>query len=318
MGQIKYPQKREIQGPWIISQEDFESLHKIAITIDELLRKSWKNQIESEVYSENKESSEDEIQALIKSRENRTFGNKHEVRCELTSRDETKLLDTSVIGLIKDGSLKNFSPKEFRLNIVHGSSYENNFDLRVSSLYDGGLKYEIECFDSSIKDEIQYEIDKWIEKLKPKKLLQLWSNYGDFIAASFFIPLLILIVFSFLTSNTSYKDLLKSEAGKIISEGVNEKNRDTAIEILLKFQSGFVPMDFEKQEKPKNPVLIRVFFVGFFIFLISIIRPKTTLGLGKLKQLLFFYKFWIKLVTYTLPSILILTPFWRTITSWLY
>jgi hypothetical protein len=54
MGKIIYPQKKEIKGPWLIDQDNFESLNIVIETIDDLLSKSWINQIEIEVKEQNK------------------------------------------------------------------------------------------------------------------------------------------------------------------------------------------------------------------------------------------------------------------------
>ena len=54
MGKIIYPQKKEIKGLWLIDQDNFESLNIVIETIDDLLSKSWINQIEIEVKEQNK------------------------------------------------------------------------------------------------------------------------------------------------------------------------------------------------------------------------------------------------------------------------
>ncbi|MEM6517597.1 MAG: hypothetical protein AAF688_15555, partial [Bacteroidota bacterium] len=91
-----------------------------------------------------------------------------------------------------------------------------------------------------------------------------------------------------------------------------------ALELLIKSKSGYRPDDFVPVEKPNDPIWIRLFAVAIFIYIASIFRPKTLLGLGKMKNKLVLYKIWIKLVLVTLPAILILGPFWETIVKWFY
>lgn len=317
MGQLQYPHQKEIKGPWLINQEDFENLDKVILKIDSFLKQSWKSQIKTEVYSDNSNLSEEELEILILERENRPFGNEHEKKCRFKTKDEHILSDSELIGLLKDSSLKTLSPKEFHANIVHGD-YHNKFDFRISDSYNE-LRYEIECFDSNIKEEIQYEIDKWIDKLKPNRALQFWSNYGDFFVYTLFAPLIVLAIFSFfINSYSTYSDVLRGQAYEIINHGIDSTNRDEAIELLLKSESGYAPRDFVSVKKPKNPLFMRLLIIGIFVYVVSIIRPKTTIGVGKMKQKLIFYKFWIKFVTITLPTILIIAPFWKTITNWLY
>lgn len=318
MGHLQYPQKREIKGPWLICQEDLEKLDVVLLNIDALIKKSWESQIQIEVYSENSNATKEELENLINERKDRSYGNVHEKKCEFITKDEHKLLDVGIMGLLRDNTLKTLSPREFHANIVHGAYYQNKFDLRISDLYRGDLRYEIECFDSSIRDEVQYEIDKWIDKLKPNRVLQFWSNYSDLFVWFLLFPLIFLGVFGVSTSFSSYSDVLKTEASEIINHGIDSTNRDAAIVLLLKSESGYIPKDFIRIKKPMNPVFLKLLILGIVIYIFSFFPPKTTIGVGKMKQRLVFYKFWIKLVTVTLPTILILAPFWKTITNWLY
>jgi hypothetical protein len=318
MGKIIYPQKKEIKGPWLIDQDNFESLNIVIETIDDLLSKSWINQIEIEVKEQNKNVSEDESNKLIEDRKNRNYSNKHIKKCEITSKDETKLSDESILGILKDKTLEKLNPKSFSVSIIHGTYYENSFDLKVSNLYQGELRYDINCFDPSIQNEIQYEIDKWIDKRKPNRALQVWSNYGDLIIFTFIVPLFLLAIQSFSTSFTTYQESLSSEMLELAKTGVNEINRDLALELMLKSKSGYVPSSFEPIEKPNNPIWIRLFVVSVFIYIVSIFRPKTLIELGEMKNKLAIYNIWIKLVLVTLPAILILGPFWKIIVKWFY
>lgn len=105
---------------------------------------------------------------------------------------------------------------------------------------------------------------------------------------------------------------------ELAKEGINETNRDLALELLVKSQSGFRPNDFVPQEKSNDPIWIRILAVILFVFIAAIFRPKTLIGLGKMKNVLNVYKIWIKLVLITLPTVLVIAPFWKTIVKWFY
>lgn len=49
MGQILHPQKKEIKGPWLLNQEDFESLNNVIQNIDDFLYQSWLENIKSDI-----------------------------------------------------------------------------------------------------------------------------------------------------------------------------------------------------------------------------------------------------------------------------
>ncbi|WP_299103565.1 hypothetical protein [uncultured Winogradskyella sp.] len=176
MGQIIHPQKREIKGPWLLNQDDFEALNSVIENIDNLLYQSWLGKIESDVKNENKKITEEELNKLVEENKSKSWYDKHITECEITSQDETKLSDKSILGLLKDQTLSTLKPKSFNVKLRHGGIFENSFELKVSNFYKGELSYDISCYDLNIKDEIQYEIDRWIEKRKPNRALQLWSN----------------------------------------------------------------------------------------------------------------------------------------------
>ena len=318
MGQIIHPQKKEIKGPWLLNHDDFEALDGVIQSIDSFLYQSWLEKIKSDIQNENKEISEEELNKRVEDSKTKSWYYKHVKECQLTSKDETKLSDESVLGLLKDQTLSSLKPKSFTVKIRHGGIIENSFELKISNFYKGELSYDISCYDPSIKDEIQYEIDKWIDKRKPNRALQIWSNYGDLITFTFIVPIILLGIESFSTSYTTYQETLVLEMFELAKEGINETNRDMAIELLIKSKSGYRPDDFNPIEKPNNPIWIRLFAVSVFIYIASYFRPKTLIGLGKMKSKLVIYKVWIKLVLITLPAILILGPFWKTIVKWFY
>jgi len=318
MGQIIHPQKKELKGPWLLNQDDFESLNSVIDKIDVLLEKSWLDNIKFDLQKKYKQIREEELDKRFEETKNERLFDKHEIECLIVSKDETKLSDKSILGLLKDQSLSSLKPKSFNVKIRHGGNYENSFELKISNFYKGELSYEINCYDSNIKDEIQYEIDKWIEKHKPNSVLQVWSNYGSSITFILLVPFILLGIHAFSTSYTTYQETLRLEMFELVKQGINEANRDLAIELLIKSKSGYLPDDFVPIEKSKSPIWIRLFAVAAFIYIASFFRPKTLIGLGKMKKTLFFYKFWIKLVLVTLPAFLIFGPFWKSIVNWFY
>lgn len=318
MGKIIHPQKKEIKGPWLLSQDDFKSLNIVLENINNLLYQYWLSGVENIIKDENNEISDEELALAIEDKKKQRWNEAHKTHCEITSKDGIKLTDETILGLLKDKSLINLKPTAFRCNIQHGGIYENSFELKISNFYKGSLEYDIECSDAQTKNEIQYEIDNWIDKRKPNIALQFWSNYGFLIIFTFIVPLVMLAYNSFSTSYTTYDETLRLEMYELGQVGVNESNRDLALELILKSKSGYRPNDFELIEKPTNPLWIRLFVVAIFIYIISIFRPKTLLGLGLNKTKLNIYKFWIKFVMFTLPAVVIIGPFWKFIVKWLY
>lgn len=326
MGQLHYPQKREINGPWILDKEDLEELDNVITEIDVYLKDSWNQSTGDKFYTSRSDNppTEIEIQKHIIEKEKESFNNKHFVKCELKTKDGYKLSDQSILGLLKSNELKTLAPNGLNINIVHGAYYEHSFDLNVSNLYSGELEYKIECSDSNIRNEIQYSIDNWIDSKKPSKLLQFWSNYGDFFAYLLFVPLIILLWSTFKPSETNYStysSTMRTEAFEIIEAGVDSTNMHSAIDLLLKSESNYVPSNFKPVQiptEPRNPIYLKILVVAIFVYLVSLIRPKTTIGIGKMKEKMTYHKIWIKFVMITLPGVLIISPLWNFIYDWIF
>lgn len=317
MGQLKYPQERKCDGPWLLDREDLEELHKIILVIDNLLKKSWELEVHSKVHSYNQDAPEEELALMVqKEKEKRTY--KHEVSCNLISTDGASLTDNHLLNLLKDNALKNLKPKELHIKVNHGMYSENKFDFRISDLYSGDLRYEVECFDSNIKNDVQYEVDRWIDKRTPKKVIQYWTEYGVYGIFPLLVPILLLAIYAFSTSYSSYNTELISQSHQLIENGIDSSNVNEAIELMMKYNLGYVPKDYAYIEQPRNPIYLRLSWVSIFLVLTLLVRPKTTIGIGKMTTTLTFYRYWIRLITVILPAVLILGPFWQFIIDLIY
>ena len=298
MGQLQYPTEREFHGPWLFNQDDFEELDIIINKIDSQLFNSF-----------NKEFEGDDIKK-------RYNYDRREKKFQLNFKNGSRLTDESIKGLLKDRATLDHKPEKFYANIEYG--YNNRFKFEISNIYGGQLNYDLICSDLSVKDEMQYEMDRWLERKTPAKFLKFWTDLGPIIGMFLFAILVFLSLFTFTKSYYSYKEILIDKSHKILGKGIDSINRDKAIELLLMIETNYEPEGFVAKEKPKSPIFVRLLVLGLFLFVVSIIRPRTTIGLGKRKLTYNFYKYWIKFVTITLPVALIIAPFWQMIIEWLY
>ena len=170
-----------------------------------------------------------------------------------------------------------------------------------------GLQYKLDCYDPSIQDDLRYEVQGWIEENKPKKASQLWLKYGSLI----FMFSLILVWFTlYLASQpqeVSSLDVYQEEITSLIEEGVNESNSNRVLELLLLLNINHVPEEYDI--KPiYNYGLLRIAVLGIIIVLLSIYPPKTTIGVGRDKKKIFYYRWYIRIVLISVPTLFIITP----------
>lgn len=287
MSKLFIPAEQEIKGPWLLSQIDFENLDKIIDTIFEKLMTALNDEMSlyPEAYKYNKLKLKKSI--------------------ILTSKNKTELLDNTLIGILKDQKLNDLQPDELFIEV--GERYSGFvFLLSISPENDGALDYSVECINEEIKDEIKYVIDRWIEDLKPNKLSQIWSNtLPGFLTFFGILWFIILLSGLFDAPSDNFKKDLKIQADSLISNGIDINNQNEAIEIILKLQTEYTPKNIN-DKRTLQPKVLKLLIISIFCFIVLIITPKTTIGLGKYKQKIKFYKFWNKFVLIIIPSLIIL------------
>lgn len=316
MGTLHYPNNKTEEGPWLVGDKEFESLSELSIKVEELLVDSRKLQIESEAYQKHPELDAKDLAATIQ-KELDEGNNKFKSEYLFQTKDGKVLKDSALSGLLKDESLDLLAPTLFKMEA--GFRYDNNFDLRIERRF-GELSYSVNCYDTKIQRDIKHEIDKWIKSIRPKKYIKIWTN--SFFVTEFlssFLPFAVaIIVLYFISPIITYEDYLKEQSRIMIENGIDSTNRDRAIELILKLNSDYSEQEFTPPKKERNPRLLKVAVILFIIWIVAANSPKTTIGLGKLRQRLVYYRLWIKLVTYTLPLLLFVTPFLDKITNWLW
>ena len=210
--------------------------------------------------------------------------------------------------IAKTPSLK---PRELMIKTTQGS-IENEFSLILNSNAgegDSELEYRIKCIDDEIQGEIKVLIDKWVRENRPNKFLQLWINkIVVFVWLFGFLAVIVsgLSINETVSYDDNFKGELKKSAYNLIERGISNENLDSAINLILQIQSEYVPKEIKKETVTvQNFVALKVFIVSLIILIISLIRPKTVIGLGRQSTVLIIYKFWGKTIKYVLTAIFI-------------
>jgi len=96
-----------------------------------------------------------------------------------------------------------------------------------------------------------------------------------------------------------------NEISQLLKEGVNKENEPKAIELLLKYTTDYQPVKIISiKTYDKQAVVILI--ISVIIFFIMIIKPKTTLGIGRFEKTSKAYDTYTKLMLFTLPSVIII------------
>jgi len=315
MAILTVPAKRKIEGPWLIGTEELESLSDVLEAINNKLATSLELEINETIRIENEKErlSEDSIKTKIEEAKVRYSFEKTKKKIVLSSLNDNKLSDKTLSGILRDPKIADFIPRELSVDVEHGIN--NTFNLKISTASKGKLNYQLKCYDQEIENEIRYEIDKWIDKNQPRRILQIWSNHSDILSGVFGITAFIAAILLFPTSVDSYKEEAKKKTQELLKSGVKKENQEQAMELILANQTNYTPENYVATAVANKDIKQRVFVISLVLFSFSIIRPKTTIGIGRRKNLFNFYKIWWKLVVVTIPITFILNPITEYIKS---
>lgn len=306
MGQLIIPNEIKIKGPWILFENELEELDEILNEIENLINDSYNIELDKKIEEElpeqrkwNEKITREEVKENI---ENRYFFSNSEKFAILIAKDGKILKDSSLIGILKDKNIKDFSPSELQVEIQKGSI---KFRLEISSKYDGEFESKTSISDDNFANEINYLLNKWIRKNRPNAVLQFWSSVVPYIVFFLFVFLSLISVLLLTTKKDNYKNELKTQSKELLNGGIDSTKINAFMELILKLESDYTPEDYVSKSTLNSKVL-KVWMYGSICLLLLAIRPKTTIGVGRKKRLSWFYQKWIYVVTVFIPLTIIL------------
>lgn len=149
--------------------------------------------------------------------------------------------------------------------------------------------------------EFYEEIEDWIASIQAPRWQRLWRRIGGFAWPVWFSTLLLTYVVLDMIDSQPQK-YLAEQARKLIRQGVPVEEEHRAIEILLKLASE----DFNRALIPTWPVI--VFLIGLVAgIVLASPPPHVIMGMGRGENQILRWQNRIRLVSFAVPSFLILS-----------
>lgn len=301
MGQIIIPTDIKIKGPWLLDNKELEELHDCLSVIESKLEEAFKIIVNRTAESKLEEfrrwdTEMDMEKAKQKVRNSYPF-EKSEKYVLLLTKQGKKFKDDSLLSLLKDSKLNDFNPAELRMQIEKGPC---EFSLEISTRYDGALETRVKVLDDEILNDINYEINKWIDKHKPNIAMQKWSSWFPWAAFPVIFLLLFMTPLLLKDKTDLYKTQLSQESYMLLKDGLTEQETTKAIEIILQKESGYIPETF-RPDIPINKTIGNIWLIVGIGLIILLIKPKTVIGIGKNKWKVGFYRKWTYFVLVFIP-----------------
>lgn len=301
MGRLYIPTDNRVDGPWLLGHEKLETLNILFGEVDAKLAEALAKTIDRMAKQEVEEGGLE--LAKVTAKLQKKYGKKLK-SAEITFDDGNTYEAEDIEGILNYVDTNpSLAPTELYISTVRGNS-ENEFSLIINSnagKEEVEFEYRIRCIDEEVQQKIKSLIDKWVRENKSHPPLQVWSNtivYLIYFVCSFSI----LIAWANLSETTTkageYQLELKRQAQQIIEKGVSQVNVDSTLLLLLKLQADYVPDNVREETiEIHSTVASKFLVVSIIILAISIIRPKTVIGVGRKQRRLKLYQIWIT-VTY--------------------
>ena len=302
MGELIIPTDKNIIGPWLLDKIALEELNSFIEFVENKFKEGQlsilQNMTEDEfadILRKNKDLALESLKLMLQDE----FSKKKDTEVILKSKDGISIKDNSLISILKDSKVNDFKPVSLIIRIQKGPS-EFSFEISKS----GTLETRIKSPDDNLVSDINYELDKWIDIHKPNIIVEKWASwYLNVFTLSFFVLLFGTILF--MGDNRAiYKEKFSKESLELLKGGISPQKTDKAIELILKIESGYVPDNVTAGVTVNKSYLNFCFFV-FICFVILSVKPSTIIGIGKNKWKVDFFKYWIYIVGFIIPTTII-------------
>ncbi len=167
-----------------------------------------------------------------------------------------------------------------------------------------GISVSVSPSDSEKSQEIFGALVNWLRDVQAPSWQRLWYK-ARYLVGTLLVMFMFFALFTIpLTSlGEAPKEAVKEEARKLITVGINSNNQQQALQLLLEIESDYSPTGLHKVS-----LGVRYWsYVGVIFVLLTVLfaSPKRAIGFWRGRELLNFWRFWIRTVTVTIPTLLI-------------
>ncbi len=315
MVKIIHPNERQIIGPWLISSDKIELLDTMINKLWNLMEKINQPFIEKEIMHRIERSKKynqidddmdhNTIEEQVKN--SYPFSKKHKtITCFF--KNQKKSIGSSVDDFIKDRNIKDHLPIGIEIELEYGY-ISININFNRNYIFNK-LFYKINASEEMEISDIYYEIDKWIQAVRPNPLLQFWQIISPFHWILCGILGLVVLITSLPISklnlnDIAYRNEVRMEIHKLIDKGITKDDLPKCIDYFLRLNTYYLPKDYTTNTGTINNLFI-IFIIVFIISVIISFKPNTNLAIGKGVFRVKFWRIYLKLIFVFIPLSIIL------------
>lgn len=317
MARLIYSTELTINGPWLID-------HNAVMELDNILDDAWEklcHEEDAKIDNEaNKEFQEDPFYRHLKSSEE-IESKMAELKARIRDRwyrRRKKSIRIDFIGsksLIADSFKEAYKDRSILDDIPIGFRVQMDVnDIEASiRLTENDLSVNVSPESLENAREFFVLLRQWMGRYKPPVWQRVWTAIHGF----HWFMLVILLSFGYIfvdTSSTQMVNLARDRARSLLDAGLTEENTVEAVGLLLMLESRYFPGYMEAGLPHWFNVL---FWGGLFVSIVLTIKPKSVVGLGKGEDRIKLWRWWLGLISVTIPGLVFTSFLWPYIVQFI-
>lgn len=198
---------------------------------------------------------------------------------------------TSFKEAIASGKLEHTAPRDF--DALFSAANETIGITLTSGYLFNGIKITVTP-PNLFEGKALVDLEQWAEARRQPNHICWWARNPSLI--SLIVVMFLLFISSLFGSfNDGERRLIfQKEVYELLKTGINDTNRDKALELLLMNSAGLVPMP--SQAAAYNSILWIILLGSVILVCLAWLHPKSVVGIGRGKALLQREKWWIFIV----------------------
>lgn len=300
MGVLIYPNECKIEGPWMISSDHLNELHEIIEREWNRIKPKWEKFIEEE--AEKKIEAYGWKDKTIKSvAEDLKKDSPLKKVVTVHFENGKKLVTDNIKDAILDKEAKNQEANGIEIYIIEDritKLFEFSIDRDLNR-----IRWAVDKKTDEYDSRLYSEIDRWSERCKPSKWLNIWKSWAGI--HWFVYAFLALYPITLLPSETDIaRSKFKADGQKLLVGGLQKDEVNKALEIMLALQSEYVPQDKIKVAWKNSKRFAIYQIVMLIVTIILSFPPKVQIGIGIGDLKVQRWRKWLKLIYYTIPFVI--------------
>lgn len=313
-----YDTELRVDAPLLIGRRALDNLHNTIERTYEKISKANDEALENEVerffqdrssYYKNKSSSEiEETNKKIRQEKSERYKMCRTITVNLG--DNKSFSAESVKELVSSPELARENIKDLR--IQYGSDKASVVSMEFSSTLSSCLLIRVSPIGNELSEEIFAELRDWADQNQAPLWQRLWTKIKGWHWMIFF--LIFMFSFQFIQSHQDIAlENHKIEAHRLLSNGITKDTIPQAVDLILRIQSEYTPEPLKQKEQSFSR-RFSVFLIGFLLIAIILsILPTLVIGIGKGGAKIIYWKWWLRLVSITMPTLIFTSILWPKI-----